>query len=461
MEALMDTFLNGLAGELEGSLVDRAHADYDSGRALWNAAIDRRPEALARVGSAADVATVLRHAVAAGKTICVRGGGHSAPGHSCIDGAVMIDLGALRSVTVDPERETARVGGGALWSDVDKATAAHGLATTGGLISHTGVGGLTLGGGIGWLMRKHGLAVDNLVGAEVVLADGRVVDASADDNADLFWALRGGGGNFGVVTELRFRLHPVRNVLAGMVVHPMARAAELLRFFRAQTDHAPDELTAMFAFTLAPPAPFVPPALHGQPVAAIVLCWCGDPGRGAEVLAPLRAFGPPAADAIGEMPYVALQSMLDPGAPRGMHYYMKGAFFDTLTDDAIDALAGAAAQPSSPLSQVHLHHLGGAVARVDGQATPYGHRRARFALNIIAGWPDAGGRDAHTGWARGVYDAASRFSNGAAYVNFLGDEGDARVASAYGEANFARLKELKRKYDPKNVFRFNQNIPTS
>jgi FAD/FMN-containing dehydrogenase len=460
MEALMDTFLNGLAQELEGSLVEPAHAEYDAARALWNGAIDRRPAALARVGGARDVAAVLRHAAAAGRTVCVRGGGHSAPGHSCIDDALMIDLSALRTVTVDSERETARVGGGALWSDVDKATAAHGLATTGGLVSHTGVGGLTLGGGIGWLMRKHGLAIDNLVGAEVVLADGRVVNASADENADLFWALRGGGGNFGVVTEFRFRLHPVRNVLAGMVLHPVARAGELLRFFRELTEGAPEELTALFAFMLAPPAPFVPPAMHGAPLAAIVVCWCGDPVRGAEVLAPVRAFGPPAIDLIGEMPYVALQSMLDPGAPRGMRYYMKGAFYDALSDGAIDALVGAAAQPSSLLSAVHLHHLGGAVARVDSSATPYGHRGAKYALNIIAGWPEGGG-ESHIGWARGVYDAAASFSNGAGYVNFLGDEGEARIASAYGQANFARLKELKRTYDPKNVFRYNQNIPTT
>ena len=340
----MDSFLTGLAKDFHGTLIDPAHAGYDAARAVWNGAIDRRPSAVARVDSAGDVATVLRHARAAGRRVCVRGGGHSAPGHSCIDDAVVIDLGALRDVAVNAHRATARVGGGALWSDVDRATAAHGLATTGGLISHTGVGGLTLGGGIGWLMRKHGLAVDNLVGAEVVLADGRTVRASSDENPDLFWALRGGGGNFGVVTQFDFRLHPVRDVLAGMVMHPAARAVEMLRFFREQTALAPDELTALFAFLLAPPAPFIPPAFHGAPMAAIVLCWCGDPARGAEVLAPLRAFGPPVVDAIGEMPYVALQSMLDAGAPRGMRYYMKSAYYDALSDAAIDALAAAAQQ---------------------------------------------------------------------------------------------------------------------
>ena len=457
----MDAFVTGLRQGFGGTIIDPAHADYDAARALWNASFDRRPCAVARVGSAADVASVLRHATAAGRPVCVRGGGHSAPGHSCVDGAVVIDLGALRQVTVDARRETAQVGGGALWSDLDRASAAHGLATTGGLISHTGVGGLTLGGGIGWLMRKHGLAIDNLVGAEVVTADGRVVRASADEEPDLFWGLRGGGGNFGVVTRFDFRLHPVRNVLAGMVLHPAARAREVLREFRAQCAGAPDELTLLFAFTLAPPAPFVPPALVGAPMAAVLACWCGDLARGAEVLAPLRAFGPPAVDAIGEMPYVALQSMLDHGAPHGMRYYMKSAYYDALSDDAIDALAAAGAQPSSPLSQVHLHQLGGAVARVAGDATPYGHRRAQFAHNVIAGWPDAASDERHVGWARGVHDAVARFSNGAAYVNFLGDEGGARVESAYGRDNFARLQGLKRKYDPTNVFRYNQNIPVT
>jgi len=457
----MDAFLTGLADGFGGTLIDPAHQDYDKARALWNGAFDRRPCAVARVGSARDVAAVLRHATAAGREVCVRGGGHSAPGHSCVDGALVIDLGGLRHVTVDPRRETARVGGGALWSDFDRAGAQHGLATTGGLISDTGVGGLTLGGGIGWLMRKHGLTIDNLVGAEVVLADGRIVRASADDEADLFWALRGGGGNFGVVTEFEFRLHPVRNVVAGMVMHPAARAPEVLREFRAQCAKAPDELTMLFAFTLAPPAPFVPPSLVGAPMAAVLVCWCGDAARGAEALAPLRAFGPPAIDAIGEMPYVAWQSMLDHGAPRGMRYYMKSAYLDELSDGAIDALARAGAQPSSPLSQMHLHHLGGAVARVADSATPYGQRRAAYALNVIAGWPDAASSDQHIGWARNICDAAAPFSNGAAYVNFLGDEGGRRIEAAYGAENFRRLCALKRKYDPTNVFRYNQNIPVT
>jgi FAD/FMN-containing dehydrogenase len=282
-----------------------------------------------------------------------------------------------------------------------------------------------------------------------------------DDHSDLFWALRGGGGNFGIVTQFEFRLHPVRNVLAGMLMYPAARAREMLRFFREQTATASDELTALFAFLVAPPAPFIPPALHGTSMCAIVLCWCGDLTHGTGVLAPWRAYGPPAIDAVAEMPYTVLQSMLDPGAPRAMRYYMKSAYYDTLSDAAIDALAAAGRQPSSPLSQVHVHHLGGAIARIDDHATPYGHRKAQYVLNVVASWPDATSDAVHIAWARDVYAAGDAHANGAAYVNFLGDEGEARIASAYGEENFARLRQVKGVYDPENVFRFNQNIPAA
>ncbi len=454
----MDALLSRLAAELKGQLIDPVHAEYDRARAIWNGAIDRRPRAVIRVRGAEDVARVLAHAREHGRAVCVKGGGHSAPGHSMIDDALVIDLSGIRDVTIDPLAGVAHVGGGALWCDVDRAAGDHGLATTGGLISHTGVAGLTLGGGIGWLMRKHGLAIDNLVGAEVVLADGRVLHASRDQEPDLFWALRGGGGNFGVVTRFDFALHPLRTVFAGMVLHPAARAAELLQRFRALTLTAPDELTALFATLLAPPAPFVPPELHGTPLVAVVLCWAGEPAAGLELLRPLRAFGPPVADVIGEMPYVQLQSMLDPGAPAGMGYYMKAAYLDVLTDEAIAALAAHATAPSSPLSQVHVHHLGGAVGRVDAQATAYGQRGAAYVLNVTAGWTDLSAGAAHVAWARSVVDPMERHSNGAAYVNFLGDEGSARIASAYGEANYARLQRIKQIYDPDNVFRHNQNI---
>jgi FAD/FMN-containing dehydrogenase len=453
----MDPLLSRLASDLEGTLIDPGHAEYDRSRAIWNGAISSRPAAIARVGGTKDVATTLRLAREGGRSICVRCGGHGTPGHSVIDDAVVIDLGALRDVAVDAGGGVARVGGGALWSDVDRATAAAGRATTGGMISHTGVGGLTLGGGIGWLMRKHGLTIDNLTAAEVVLADGRVVSASADENEDLFWALRGGGGNFGVVTRFDFRLHPVTNVLAGLVMYPAARAGAMLRFFREITAEAADDLTALFSFLTAPPAPFIPAHLQGKPMVAIVVCWSGDLERGAAALRPVRSFGPPAVDAIAEMPYVALQSMLDPGAPHGWQYYMKAAYFDELTDATIDGLVEHAAAATSPLTQVHVHHLGGAVARVDSRATAYRPRRAAYLVNVPTAWLDAGTSDVHVAWARALYDAIAGQSNGAAYVNFLGEEGDARVRSAYGD-NYARLAQIKRAYDPHNVFRHNQNI---
>ena len=439
-------------------LIGPNHAEYESARKIWNGAIDRRPAIVARVENAAEIATILREVRAGGRGVTVRCGGHSAPGHGVADGVVCIDLTRMRAVEVDPARAVARVGGGCLWSHLDAATAAHGLATTGGMISHTGVGGLTLGGGIGWLMRKHGLTIDNLAAAEVVLASGEQVRASEVENADLFWALRGGGGNFGVVTSFEFRLHPMRNVLAGMVLYPASRANAVLRFFREFTEAVPDEFTALFAFLTTPPAPFIPPHLQGTPMVAIVGCWSGDLTRGAEALRPLRHYGPPALDLIGEMPYSALQGMLDPGAPHGLHYHMKSAYFADLSDVAIDAIVAGATRMASPLSQVHVHQLGGAVSRVPDDATAYSNRGAAFALNIIPAWADPGSSAAHIGWARELFEAVARHGNGSAYLNFLGDEGQERVRAAFGPRKHERLARIKRRYDPENVFRYNQNI---
>ena len=439
-------------------LIDPTHAGYETGRKIWNGAIDRRPHAIAKVEGPAEVAAVIREARAAGRGVTVRCGGHSAPGHCVMDGATVIDLSLLRTVEVDAKRAVARASGGCLWQHLDAATAEHGLATTGGLISHTGVGGLTLGGGIGWLMRKHGLAIDNLIAAEVVLADGNQVRASETENADLFWALRGGGGNFGVVTSFEFRLHPVKTVVAGMTLYPATRANAILRFWRELTQSAPDELTTMFAFLTAPPAPFIPPHLQGTPMVAILACYAGDPAAGAEAVRPLRSYGPPAVDLIGEMPYVALQSMLDPGAPHGLHYYMKSAQLDELTDAAIDDIALGAKEMTSPLSAVHLHHLGGAVARVPEGATAYAGRRSAYTFNIIPAWQDGSTSATHIAWTRALYDLAAKHSNGSVYVNFLGDEGPDRVRAAFGAEKFAKLGQIKRRYDPENIFRFNQNI---
>lgn len=454
----MSGSISQLSHRIAGSVIDPAHTEYEAARKVWNGAIDRKPAAIVRVKDPSDVAIVLEEARGSGLAVCVRGGGHSTAGHGVADGAIVIDLSALQSVEVDASRRTARVGGGALWRHVDAATSVHGLATTGGLVSHTGVGGLTLGGGIGWLMRKHGLTIDNLRSAQLVLADGRSVRASAEENEDLFWALRGGGGNFGVVTCFELGLHPVKNVLAGMVMYPASRANAMLRFYRELTATAPDELTTIFAFLTAPPESFIPEHMRGTPAVAIVVCYAGDLVRGLEVVRPLKTFGPPAVDAIAEMPYVALQSMLDPGAPHGMCYHMKSIQFDTLTDAALDTIVEGAKNATSPFTQVHLHHLGGAVARVADDSTSYPHRGAAFTMNVIPAWPDRESTAGHVAWARTLFDAAAKHANGGVYVNFLGDEGQDRVRAAYGEKKFARLVEIKRRYDPTNVFRFNQNI---
>jgi hypothetical protein len=373
---------------LQGNAIGADGGEYEAARRLWNCCIDRRPAAIARPRSASEVAAILRAAREAGREVTVRCGGHSPPGRSVADGAVLIDLSLMREVSVDPEARTARVGGPALWANLDGATAPLGLATTGGMISYTGVGGLTLGGGIGHLMRKHGLAIDNLLSAEVVLADGRAVRASQRENPDLFWALRGGGGNFGIVTQFEFRLHPVKNVLGGMVLYPASHARPTLGFFREFTAGAPDELTTLLVFLTAPPAPFIPPHLQGTPMVAIAACWCGPLARGAEVLQPLRSLGPPAVDLLAEMPYVALQSMFDPSAPHGLRYYMKSVYFEDLSYRVVEAIADGATPMPSPLSQVHLHHFGGAVSRVPAEATAYANRGARYALNIIPAWTE-------------------------------------------------------------------------
>jgi FAD/FMN-containing dehydrogenase len=307
-------------------------------------------------------------------------------------------------------------------------------------------------------MRAHGLTCDNLLAAEMVTAAGEVVTADADNRPDLFWALRGGGGNFGVVTRFEYRLHPVSTVIGGLTLYPAAQAGAAFRHFREVTASAPDELTALFAFLTAPPAPFVPSELQGKPVVAIVACWCGDLADGERAVAPIRSFGPPAADVLGEMPYPALQSMLDEGAPAGLRNYWKSTFVESLSDATIDTIVEHASRRASPMSQVHVHHMGGAVARVGPEATAFPHRRAEFVLNVVGMWSDPSEDERHTAWARSFASAMEPFSAGSVYVNFLGNEGEQRVRAAYGPA-YERLVEVKTKYDPDNVFRLNQNIP--
>ncbi len=433
-------------------------AGYDEARKVWNGAIDRRPALIARCHGAADVVAALRHARERDMVVAVRGGGHGVAGLAVCDDGLVVDLSPMRGIAVDPAARTARAQAGVLWGELDGATQEHGLATVGGIVTHTGIAGLTLGGGIGWLMRRHGATVDNLVGAEVVTADGEVLRASADEHPELFWGLRGGGGNFGVVTSFDYRLHAVGpTVLAGPVYYALDDAPEVLRFYRDYIADAPDELTTILNLRHAPPLAFLPAAVHGRPVVAVVVCYAGSLERGEELLAPLRRFGSPIVDAIAPRPYVELQELFNAAVPHGWHYYWKSWELPPLQDDAIDTLVAQAEQITSDRSYIIVFQLGGAVAR--GQDTAFAQRDAAHDVNINAVWlPDDPEPERHVEWARSCFAALEPFAGGRAYVNFLADEGADRVRAAYGEEKYARLVELKRAYDPSNVFRMNQNI---
>jgi FAD/FMN-containing dehydrogenase len=441
-----------------GEVIVPGSSRYESARRVWNAMIDRRPAMIACCSDAADVARALAFARGQDLAIALRGGAHNVAGNATVDDGVVIDLSGMKSIAVDVAGARAVAGPGLTWGEFDQATTAHGLATTGGLVSTTGIAGFTLGGGIGWLMRKHGLTCDNLVRAEMITADGVTLAASETEHPDLFWALRGGGGNFGVVTRFEYRLHPVSTVIGGLTLYPASRARDALRFFRELTDSAPDELTTLFAFLTAPPAPFVPPALQGKPAVAIVACYAGDPPGGEAAVQPIKRFDPSGVDLIGPMPYTALQSMLDAGAPAGCMNYWKSSYLDRLDDAAIDTIVEHAAGMGAPLAQIHLHHMGGAVARVPAGATAFAHRRSAYAVNIVAMWMDAAENDRYVAWARRFSDAMEPHANGGVYVNFLGNEGEARVRAAYGDEAYTRLRRVKAQYDPDNAFRLNQNI---
>ena len=431
---------------------------YDEVRSIWNGSFDKRPAVIARCRSTADVVSVINLARERGLLLAVRGGGHSIPGLSACDDGVMLDLSLMREVSVDPATRTARVQPGATWAEFDAATQAHGLASTGGLISHTGVAGLTLGGGIGWLMRKYGLACDNLSAAEVVTAAGEVVRTGSAERPELLWGLRGGGGNFGVVTSFEFRLHPVGTVMGGLLAVPLERGGELFRTFRAWAAEVSDEFTTIAAVITAPPAPFVPPELVGTKIAAVVGCWCGDTDAGQAVLEPLRRLGP-AVDAFGPMPYTVVQSMLDEGARPGRRNYVRSGYLADLSDGLIDVVLDHGAKMPSPFSQIHFYQLGGAVARVREHDTAFSHRRAAYAFNVNSTWVDPSEDEIHETANRELATAIAPFSTGGVYVNFLGEEGGARIRAAYGDAKYERLTRLKGVFDPQNLFRMNQNIP--
>ena len=443
-----------------GRLINADHPDYDIARAVWNGAIDRRPRLIAQCIGTADVVAAVRFARDHDLEIAIRGGGHNVAGTAVCDDGIVIDLSAMRAVRVDPADRRAWVQGGALWGDVDHETQAHGLATTGGIVSHTGVAGLTLGGGVGWLMRKHGLTVDNLLAVNVVTADGRLLRASEDEHADLFWALRGGGGNFGVVTSFEFRLHSVGpTVLAGPILWDASDAGEVLRFYRDFIREAPDELGTVVRFGTAPPLPVIPEDLHWRPVVMIGTCYVGPIEDGEQVLRPLRASRTPLLDLVGPAPYAGFQSALDSTVPHGWNYYWKSTHLPELRDDLIDVLAGHAFSCASPRSYVAMFHLKGAVSRVAEGRTAFGNRQASHAITLDAVWqPGEEFGDRDTAWTRKFFAALGRFRKGV-YVNFLGgDEDPGRVREAYGDSVYDRLVDVKATYDRDNVFHHNQNI---
>ena len=456
----MTSTTTGIPG-FQGVLITPDHHEYDDARAVWNGAIDRRPGVIARCRSTDDVVAAVRFARERDLAIAVRGGGHNVAGTAVCDDGLVVDLSLMNAVEVDPARRTALVQGGALWRDVDGSTQAHGLATTGGIVGHTGVGGLTLGGGIGWLMRKHGLTVDNLLEVELVTASGEVVRASDEDHPDLFWALRGGGGNFGVATAFRFALHPVGpTVLAGPVFWPAEATADVLRCYRDLVVDAPDELGTIVRLGTVPPLP-VDPALHYRPAIGIGCCYAGPVEDGRRALRALREIGSPLLDLVAPTPYVDLQRSLDDTVPHGWHYYWKATDLTGLSDEVIDVVAEHAYRARSPRSYAALFHLGGAVARVGQQATAYPGRDAEHNIIVDAAWlpeqADSVGA-AEAAWARDFLAALDAHRAGV-YVNFLDRDDDAtRVREAYGDQTYSRLARVKATYDPDNVFCHNKNV---
>ena len=451
------------SGSLRGELLLPTSPGYDTARRIWNGAVGRRPAWIARCTGVADVVAAVRFARERDLEIAVRGGGHNVAGTAVCDEGVVIDLSAMRAVWVEPAGRTAWVQGGALWGDVDHETQAHGLATTGGIIGHTGVAGLTLGGGIGFLMRKHGLAVDNLLAAEVVTADGSIIWASADEHPDLFWALRGGGGNFGVVTSFRFALHPVGpTVVAGPVFWAAEDTTDVLRCYRDFAAQAPDELGSVVRLGTVPPLPVIPEELHWRPAIAVICCYAGVVEDGERAVRDLRRFGTPLVDLLAPSPYAAFQCGLDDTVLHGWHYYWKATNLAGLTEDTIAVIADHAYAARSPRSYAAMFHMGGAVARVPQDATAYAARDVAHNIIIDAVWlPDDSGEHAaaETAWARRFLEALQPHRADGVYVNFLDSDDDpSRVRESYGDQTYRRLAEVKATYDPDNAFHHNKNI---
>ncbi|MBK6009261.1 FAD-binding oxidoreductase [Ramlibacter ginsenosidimutans] len=448
--------LQSLRAQLRGSLLQPGDDGYDQARKVYNAMIDKRPALIARCSDVADVIACVNHARDEGMLLAVRGGGHNGGGLGTCDGGLVIDLGGLRGIRVDPKAHTVRVEGGCTWADVDHATHAFGLATPAGIISSTGVGGLTLGGGIGHLSRRFGLTIDNLVSVDMVLADGRFVSASARENEDLFWAVRGGGGNFGVVTSFEFKLHPVGTVHAGPTLWPLDQAERVMKWYRDFIVQAPTELNGFFAFLTVPPGPPFPEALHLKKMCGVVWSHTGSAEQAERDLAPVRAMEP-ALYGVHSMPYPALQSAFDPIYPPGHQWYWRADFVNELSDEAIARHIVHAQRMPTWQSSMHLYPIDGAVHRVGRNETPFAYRNSKWACVIVGVDPDPANREAISSWCRNYWDALHPYSAGGAYVNFMMDEGQERVRATYRE-HYARLAQIKGKYDAGNLFRVNQNI---
>lgn len=457
--ALPSETLEALRGRLRGALCLPGDPGYDESRSIWNAMIDRHPAAIVRAAGAADVIQAVAFAGEHRLLLAVRGGGHNIAGNAVCEGGLMLDLSRMKSVRIDPFARTARVEPGATLGDFDREAQAFGLATPTGINSTTGVAGLTLGGGFGWLSRKFGLTIDNLLSVDLVTAQGKLVHASDRENEDLFWAVRGGGGNFGVVTSFEFRLHPVGpEVLSGLIVHPFARAKEILQGYRRVVAEAPEELTCWVVLRKAPPLPFLPPEVHGTEVVVLALCYAGDLEKGRKAVAPLQSLGKPIADVVGVNPFAGWQTAFDPLLQPGSRNYWKSHDFVELGDGAIDLLLEYARRLPTPDCEVFIGNLGGAINRVPADATAYPHRNIQFVMNVHTRWNDPGQDKTCIAWARELFDKTAPHATGGVYVNFMPEDETQRVQpGAYGP-NFQRLARLKAKYDPDNLFRLNQNI---
>jgi len=449
--------IDGLREQCRGRVIAPADPGYDEARRVYNGMIDKRPAVVVRAADVGDVQAAVGYAREHGIDLAVRGGSHSAPGFGTCDGGVVIDLGDLRNVRVDPARRTARAGGGATWRDFNHATYPYGLATTGGIIGTTGVAGLTLGGGIGYLSRGCGLSLDNLLSADVVTADGRILVASERENEDLFWALRGGGGNFGVVTSFEFRMHPVRDVVAGIFFFPIDRVREVLGFYREHVATAPEALGFFPAFQIAPPLPFIPEPEHGKTFIALVACWSGPVDEGESQMKALRGAAPVVAEMVAPMPYYVMNGLFDALLPPGLQHYWKASYAVDLTDGAIAAHEEFGPRVPVVNSTMHIYPINGACNRVAPDATAFAYREARFATVIAGMWPDPADNARNTRWVKDYYQALAPHSLTAGYVNFMAEDDAGRVRDNY-RGNWDRLVAVKRKYDPDNLFHLNQNI---